>query len=199
MSASLQGWITVDGIIAFGSLGGLTDGWIDLGVFDPLGIDLFTVEPDVGIGSGAPEEALADLFRELLGVGMDGVFYRRGGAHGVAHDIAAGTHGAEAALADIVDDFFQAAFEHAVELDALAVGQAHVAAGFRAKIVVDEPLRGGDAAAGHLAADHEAPGFFELGLGALGAHVAVVLLVGAVVLEENVRVLRDVWGAGVSE
>jgi hypothetical protein len=64
--------------------------------------------------------------------------------------------------------------------------------GLRAEVVMDEPLLRGDAAAGHLAADHEAPGLFELGLGALGAHVAVVLLVGTVVLEQDVRVLRDV-------
>jgi hypothetical protein len=130
---------------------------------------------------------------------MHGVLDRSGGAHGVAHDIAAGTHGAETAVADVVDDFFHAAFEHAVELDALAVGEAHVAEGLGAKVVVDHPLLGGDASAGHLAADHEAPGLFELGLGALGAHIAVILLVGAVVLDEDVAVLRDVRGAGVSE
>ena len=189
----------VDGIVAFDCFRLLADGGIDLGVLDPIRIDLFAVEPDVGIGGGAPEEALADLFGEFLRVGMHGVLDRRGRAHGVAHDIAAGAHRREAAVADIADDFLHAAFEHAVELDALAVGEAHVAHRFGAKGVVDHPLLGGDAAAGHFAADHEAPGLVLLFLGKLGTQVAVILLVGAVVLHEDVAVLRDARGAGISE
>ena len=130
---------------------------------------------------------------------MYGVLDRCRWAHGVAHHIAAGTHGAKTAVADIGNDFFQAAFKHAVELNSLAVGQTHVAKGLLAKVVMDEPLLGCDTAAGHLAADHETPGFVELGLGAFGADIAVILLVGAVVFEQDVGVLRDVRGAGISE
>ena len=102
-------------------------------------------------------------------------------------------------MADVADDFLHAAFEHAVELDALAVREAHVAHGFGAKGIVDHPLLGGDASAGHFAADHKAPGLFLLLFGKLGTQVAVILLVGAVVLHEDVAVLRDARGAGISE
>ena len=189
----------VDGVFAFGGLGGLADGGVDLGVFDPLGVDFFTVEPDVGVGGGAPEEALGDFLGEALGISVEGVFDGGGGAHGVADDVAAGTHGGEAGVADVVNDFFETAFEDAVELDALAVGEAHVAHGFIAEVIMDEPLFGGDASAGHFGADHEAPSFFLFGFDEGSALVAVVLLVGAVVFEKDVGVVGDAGGAGVGE
>ena len=64
---------------------------------------------------------------------------------------------------------------------------------------MDEPLLGADAAAGHLAADHEAPGLVLAFLRALRAQVAVVLLVAAVELEQDVRVLGNVAERGVRE
>ena len=63
---------------------------------------------------------------------MHGVLDRSGGAHGVADHVAAGSHGGEAAVADVVNHFLQAALEHAVELNALAVGEAEVAHGLGA-------------------------------------------------------------------
>jgi len=102
-------------------------------------------------------------------------------------------------VADVVDDLLETALEHAVKLDALTVGQAHVAHGLGAQVVMDQPLRRGDASAGHLAADHEAPVLFQFLLAALRAHIAVVLLIGAVVLEQDVAVLGDVGAAGVGK
>ena len=83
----------VDGVFAFGGLGGLTNGGVDLGVFDPFGVDFFTIEPDVSIGGGAREEALGDFLSEALGIGVERILDGGGGAHGVADDVAAGTHG----------------------------------------------------------------------------------------------------------
>ena len=98
----------------------------------PFGFQLLSVQPDVGIGLAAPQETLADLFGQLLGVRMHGILDRRCRAHGVAHHITAGSHGAQAAVAYIRNDFLQTAFKYAVELNALTVGQAHVAEGFGA-------------------------------------------------------------------
>lgn len=178
--------LTIDGIFTFRGCGGGADIRIHLRVLDPLRVDLFAIKPHVGISGGAPEEALADFFRELLSVGVDGVLDRCRRAHGIADDIAAGTHGAKAAMADVVDDFFEAAFEHAMELDALTIGQAHVAHGLGAKLVMDEPLFGADSPAGHFAADHEAPSLVELGFIALGSLIAVVLLITAMKFEQHV-------------
>ena len=47
----------------------------------------------------------------------------------VAHDVAARAHGGEAGAVDAGDEIFQVTFEHAVELDALAGGEAQVAVG----------------------------------------------------------------------
>ena len=53
--------LAVDRVFAFGGGGSGADGGVDLWVFDPLRIDLLAVEPDIGVGGGAPEEALADF------------------------------------------------------------------------------------------------------------------------------------------
>ena len=191
--------LTVDGVVTFGGLGDGAHGRIDLGVLDPLRVDFFAVEPDVRISGGAPEEALGDFFGEAWGVLVGGVFNGASRAHGVADDVSAGAHGGETTVADIVDDFFESAFEHAMQLNALTIGEAHVAHGFFTEVIVDEPLLRGDASTGHFRADHEAPGFFLFGFDEGRALVAIILLIGAVVLEQNVHVLRDVRSAGVSK
>ncbi len=84
-----------------------------------------------------------------------------------------------------------------MELDTLAVGEAHVSKCLGAKIIVNEPLFCTDAAARHFAPDHETPRFLELRLRALGADVAVILLIRAMVLKEDIRVVRDVRGASI--
>ena len=98
-----------------------------------------------------------------------------------------------------MDDLFQATFEYAMQLDSLTVGQTHVAEGFGAKVIMDHPLLRGDTTAWHFAADHEAPGFVLFLFRQLSAAVTVVLLVGTVVFQKNVTVLRNVRGAGVSK
>ena len=194
-------FFSVDGVFGgFGVVGGGlgADGGVDVDL-GPIEVDFFAVEPDIGVGGAAPEEALAEFFGEELGVLADAVLEGGGGGHGIADDVAAGAHGGEAAAADAGDDGLEVAFEDAVELDALAVGEAEGAFGEDAEVVVDEPLLGGDAAAGHFGADHEAPGLFLFFLVAGGAEVAVVLLVAAVELEEDVFGVLDVGQGGVGE
>ncbi len=93
----------------------------------------------------------------------------------------------------------QVALEDAMELDALAGGEADGAGGLGAQIVMDEPLGGRDAASGHLAADHEAPGLFLFLLGELGAQIPVILLVAAVVLEQDVVRFFEMGDGGISQ
>ena len=105
------------------------------------------------------EEGVAEFFGEFLGVVVGGVVDGGGGAHGVADHVAAGAPGGEAGVGDGGDDFFEVADEDAVELDALAGGEAEVAvADGMGEVVVGEVLLGGEAAAGHFGTDHEAPG-----------------------------------------
>ena len=64
---------------------------------------------------------------------------------------------------------------------------------------MDHVLLGGDASARHLAADHEGPVFIQFSLGALGAHVTVVLLVAAVEFEQDIGVIWHMGQGCVSE
>ncbi len=64
---------------------------------------------------------------------------------------------------------------------------------------VSQPLGGRGHAARHPDADHERVGLFQLVLAALGAQVTVVLLIGAVELEQLLVVLRHRAGGTVRE
>ena len=109
------------------------------------------------------------------------------------------SHGGETAVADPGDDRLQVPLEHAVELDALTVGQAQRALRQDAEIVMDQPLLGGNPAAGHFGAHHERPGLFLLFLGKGGPEVPVVLLVGAVEFEQDVFGFVHMGERGVGE
>ena len=165
----------------------------------PVEIDFLAIKPDIRVGGGLPEEALAEFLREELGIGAGGILDWSGGGHGIAHHVAAGSHGGQAAAADAGDDCFEVAFEHAVELDSLTVSKADGAFGKHAQIVMDEPLAGGDAAARHFGADHEGPCFVLLFLGQGGTFIAVVLLIGAVKFEKHVFGIPDMGQGGVGE
>ena len=76
--------------------------------------------------------------------------------------------------------------DHAVELERLARGQPQRAVGVARRDVVErQPLRRRAHAARQPRADHEAVGGLELLAAALVAHVAVVLLVAAVELDQH--------------
>ena len=82
-----------------------------------------------------------------------------------------------------------------MELEGLPRGEPQRAVGVVVGDAVQrQPLRRRHEAAGQAHADHEAEGLLQLLLGALAAHVAVVLQIGAVELRELLVVLGD--GAG---
>ena len=82
----------------------------------------------------------AQLERQRLGDpahrGVVGVAQRRGAAHDVALHVAAGGDGGEQRLVDAGDGRLEVALEHAVELEALAGGDAERAVG----VLVGESL-----------------------------------------------------------
>ena len=155
-------------------------------------IELLAVNPDGVIGPGLRRERQGDalaILKDLLArLGVGG---RGRGEHIAVHVAARGERG-EQRFVDGLDDRAQVGLEDAVELDGLARGDAHrVIAVAGRQIVEHAPLIGRHHAAGNAAADHH--DVFLAGL----AQVAVILLVGAVKLQELVVVLGKMIGARV--
>ena len=87
-----------------------------------------------------------------------------------------------------------------MELHGLARGDAQAALGEIVRHAVQlQPLRGRQHAAGRAGADHEAVGGLELGDAALLAEVTVVLLVAAVVLDEDLVIVAQRAGDRIGE
>ena len=153
-------------------------------------------EPDLVVGAGAGVE----LFHQFAGEGVHLFVHGiavvgAGRAHDVAFYVATGGERGELHFVDAANGVLEVRFQHAVELQALPRGDAERGvADFVAEVELGQQLVAGDAAAGNGGADHEA---VELGFGGaavdagFGAAFAVVLLVGAVVLEELDAVFAD--------
>ena len=110
---------------------------------------------------------------------------RSGAGHDVAFHVAARPERGQQTAVDARDGRLEVALENAVELNALAGGEAQRAVRVLAsKIVQRQILVRQDAAAGNLASDHEHVVLAQsLGPARL-AGVAVLLLIGAVELEQ---------------
>ena len=110
-----------------------------------------------------------------------------------AHDVAAGAQrGDMREVIQIVDQSAQIALHHTVKLEALTGGDAKIVlAVLRAQIVAHEILLGADNPAWKLRPQHHAVVFVEARLFPLGPRIAVVLLVGAVMLEKLRRLLAE--------
>ena len=124
------------------------------------------------------------------------VSMRRRAAHDVALDVAAGGQRRKLHLVDAADRFFQVALQHAVQLQALPRGDAQRGvADLVAQIELGQQLVAGQLAAGNLGADHEAVDFVAACTAAFGAAagagVAIVLLIGAVMLQQLGAVLAE--------
>ena len=123
---------------------------------------------------------------------------RVGRRHDVAVDVAAGRDGVERGGIDRLHRPLQVRLDDAVKLEGLARGQAQRPVGVGLGDVVErQPLLRADKSAGNAQADHEAVGLLQLLLVALAAHVAVVLHVGAVELDELGVVFGDRAGHGI--
>src|SRR6185436_910357 len=118
-----------------------------------------------------------------------------GRAHDVPLHVAAGGERGELDVVDSPDGLLEILLQYAVELQALAGGDAERGvADFIAQVEFGKELIAGDAATGDGCADHEA---VKLGLSTcaiaagFGTALAVVLLVGAVVLQQIRVVFAD--------
>lgn len=112
----------------------------------------------------------------------------RSGRHHVPIDVAAAAQRGPANIGDVGDDGLQVLLQHAVELERLARRGAQIAlpvgVGHRVQLPVELWRH---LAVGHLEAEHEL-----VGLGPLRApRLAVLLLVGAVMLEDDDGVLAN--------
>ena len=113
-------------------------------------------------------------------------------AHDVAVDVAARGDRVEQRGVDRLHAALEIALDHAVELERLTGGEPQRAvAVVRRDAVHRQPLGGRAHAAGHAHADHERVRLLQLLLAPFGAHVAIVLLIGAVELGQLGVVLGD--------
>ena len=127
--------------------------------------------------------------------------HRVGGAEHVAVDVAGGRDRVDAAGVDNLMHVLNVRLEHAVELEGLARGQAHraVAGVLFSELLDHQPLFRRDDAARHTRTQHDIMQRLELLLGALGADVAVVLLIHAVEADQLEVVGRKATGDAVLE
>ena len=163
-----------------------------------LGRDLpLALEPDLVVGV----RGRTQLERQRLGDAADGdvvgVAQRSGAAHHVPLHVAAGGDGREQRVVDAGDGGLEVTLEHAVELEALPRGDAQGAVG----MLVGEPLEREILLAGHGTGrdrhpDHEGVRLLQPRRFQRPPGVAVVLLVGAVELEQRDVVVAEVGALG---
>ena len=143
-------------------------------------------QPDLVVGPRSWCEVPGELIDHHLHLIADGVAVdRRRAAHDVSLHIAAGGERGELVGMDPLHEVPEVALDHAVVLDRLAGREPDRAiAKFIAHVDRRQELVGRELSAGHARADHERD--LALALGALAglAGFAVILLVGAVVLEQ---------------
>ena len=74
-------------------------------------IQFFTVKPDFRIRAGLGEQRLRQFIGQFLSLTMDRGAQWRWGSHHIAHEVATGSNGSDARLADSGNAFLQSAFE----------------------------------------------------------------------------------------
>ncbi len=157
-----------------------------------LGADrLLAVDPQfpVRLGLGPePGDHLVDHRLEDRLAGRVGERAR----HHVAHDVAAGGQRGEQRGVDAGDEAAQVVLVDDVVLHTLAGGEAQLVVGELGDVVERQPLLPGDHAAGDRRPHHARVVEGELLLGARPAHVAIVLLVDPVELEQDLVVVLEI-------
>ena len=120
--------------------------------------------------------------------------------HDIAVHITTGGDGIEENLVHALDELFDIALEHAVELEGLAGGQAERRRGdIPRELIENEPLGGRCLAAGQAHAEHEGEGFFLSGLFEGHAQVTVVLEIKPVEFRELTGLFGDGPRGGIGE
>jgi len=166
-----------------------------------IGQHLLAIEPELVVGGRFGHELIADLLGQRLIVEVrvgQQIGHRAG--HGVARHIAAAAVGTDPALVQRLDQRLHIGLADAVELEILPGGDPDgVVAIGRRQIIGQQILLGSQTAARELGAYHELPGAIQSLLLALAARVAVILLVGAMELQQLVCALGDIGGAEIGQ
>ncbi len=152
----------------------------------------FAAQEDLVMGAGLRQQPVGQGEGLALQQGMDGVAARGGGGDDVTHHVAAGGQRGHQRAMDAGNGAAQVFPQHAVELHALAGGQAQRAVGVAVgQGVQRQPLRRGQPPGRGADAHHEGPVLVLAGLLAGGGGVAVVLLIGAVKLQQGIAGLAQ--------
>ncbi len=170
---------------------------LDLGL--AAGDQLF-VEPDLVVGAGLREGVVGPVFRVLINLLQHRRLLGVDGRHDVAVHVAAGRDRVEQHLVHPLDQGLHVALQHAMELEGLARGDAQ--RGQREigrELIEDEPLLRGRLATRKAHAKHERVGLVLARLLQRHALVAIILDVGAVELDQLLRVGGDVRRGEVGE
>ncbi len=140
------------------------------------------VQPDLHVGAGLGQQVLGDFLGPLVGLLMQLGLHRVAGAQHVAVHVAGGGDGIDAGAVEGLVHQLDVALQYPVELEGLAGSQADAAvqAVFLGELVDHQPLGRGDDAAGQAGTQHDVVQGLQLLGGALGANVAVILLIHAV-------------------
>ncbi len=147
--------------------------------------DLFLVQPDLVVRARVRQQVIRKARRVRVHARMQIGLQRIGSHQYVAIDVAAGGDGVDQRAVDRLQRRLQLALDDAVELERLARGDAQAVVGeARGDGIHLQPLLGADHAARRACADHEAVVGLEQTAAAFIAHVAVVLLVAAVKLQQ---------------
>ena len=134
---------------------------------------------------------IGNPLRDLEHLGMHLRKVRVRIAHHVAIHITAGGDGVHRGLIDLFDRALEVALDDAVKLEGLTRGELDRAVGkLRRHAVGFKPLLRSGNTARHADADHERVGLVELVLAAVGAQVAIVLLISAVEFQQLLIILR---------
>ncbi len=162
------------------------------------GLDLFTVKPDFPVARGPGRGVGGPAAGVVLKLVSECIVNRRGAAQDVALHVAAGCQGREQRLVDLSNRRGQVALQDAVELELLAGRDPHRAVAERpGQLVARQELIGRQLPAHNPHPHHQLVGFLLLFALQPGAQVAVVLLVGAVELEDGRGVVAEMVQAVV--
>ena len=151
------------------------------------GRNFFLIKPDLCIGAGARQQMFGDLFRPLVGFGVQLRFIRVGGTQHVTVHIVGGRQCVQADGVQHLVYRFNVLLQNAVKLEGLTVGQTNAAVNsvVMGELVDRLPLFGGDHSTRQTTAQQHRVTRLQLLLGTFSADIAVVLLVHTVKTDQQ--------------
>ena len=161
---------------------GLTEDRLFIG-----GDDFLLIQPDLGVGTRARQQVLGDLLRPFVGFSMQlGLVGVRGTQHVTVHIVGGGQRVQPDRMQHLMHRL-DVLLQNAVELEGLTVGQTDTAVdGVIGGEFIDRlPLFGSDHPARQAAAQQHRVTRLQLLRRALGADIAVILLVHTVKTDQQ--------------